>query len=421
LPSTTKLATRFAPWSHCPKQRAFAIAGLNGQYGLTEAHRAIAEALEAGVAQRAAVAQLGDVFAAAGLTGKKHHLNIVFRNNVLGSYAAGRWAQLRRVAKRRPYWRYRTVGDERVRPAHRAMNGKIFAADDPIWNSWYPPNGHQCRCSVESLSSSDMEREKLEPETSDPKVKPDRGWEASPGTDDKGRKAAAEALRKARGLRVLQPPKLAKRGSRPYTDAGDLGPGDLERKRDVLRSAAGLTQKEIAKRLADGRFATEKIGKLGAGVVEARVPVPSQFVDAIEQLLAGVSSNPETAHLAQQLRLTPRAWFDPRVASAARMEVIALEGGSGGTDLVAVISGKAADVEALAEIAARAQAGSPGAVRRAVDVTDAIIRGAKEVPPGWRRAVLNMKEGEARLTRAPLRGYLDEEVLITDAKWKDIP
>lgn len=408
------------------KQRAFSIAGLNSQFGLTEAHRALAGALEEGIAQREAVKQLGDAFAAAGLTGKKHHLDVVFRTNVLGSYAAGRWRQLRAVAKRRPYWRYRTVGDERVRETHRAMDGKIFPADDPIWDRWYPPNGFQCRCSVESLSEADMRREHREVDAAPPKlrgrtVEPDRGWAASPATDAQARKAVATALRKAKGVRGLRAPQLAKRGLRPYTDAGDLGPGDLAAKRTRLRSAAGLTDTAIRERLGRGRFAMEQVPKLAPGAVEARIPVPSQFADAFEQLLAGTGADPRTSHLLGSLRVSGRVWFDPRSPAAARLDAVALEGGgAGGSDLVAVISGKAADVEQLAEVAARAQAGTPGAIRRAVDVTDAMIRGAKTPPPGWRRAVLSTKDGEARLTREPVRGFLHEDVLITDAKWRDL-
>ncbi|MEQ8547623.1 MAG: DUF935 family protein [Cyclobacteriaceae bacterium] len=47
-----------------------------------------------------------------------------------------------------PYWEYRTIGDERVRPHHDALNGKIFPANHPIWQTIFPPNDWQCRCYV---------------------------------------------------------------------------------------------------------------------------------------------------------------------------------------------------------------------------------------------------------------------------------
>ena len=47
-----------------------------------------------------------------------------------------------------PYWEYRTVGDDRVREEHAALNGLILSHDDPLWDKIYPPNGWKCRCYV---------------------------------------------------------------------------------------------------------------------------------------------------------------------------------------------------------------------------------------------------------------------------------
>ena len=30
--------------------------------------------------------------------------------------------------------------------AHRALDGKCFPVDHPFWHTWFPPNGHRCRC-----------------------------------------------------------------------------------------------------------------------------------------------------------------------------------------------------------------------------------------------------------------------------------
>lgn len=43
---------------------------------------------------------------------------------------------------------YRTAGDDRVRPEHVALNTTTHPADDPFWNSYYPPNGWRCRCTA---------------------------------------------------------------------------------------------------------------------------------------------------------------------------------------------------------------------------------------------------------------------------------
>ena len=47
-----------------------------------------------------------------------------------------------------PYWEYRTVGDNKVREEHAALNGLVLAASDQRWKQIYPPNGWGCRCYV---------------------------------------------------------------------------------------------------------------------------------------------------------------------------------------------------------------------------------------------------------------------------------
>ena len=48
-----------------------------------------------------------------------------------------------------PYWQYRTQGDDRVRDAHKQLDGMVFKWDDDIWKTIYPPNGWNCRCTVD--------------------------------------------------------------------------------------------------------------------------------------------------------------------------------------------------------------------------------------------------------------------------------
>lgn len=43
---------------------------------------------------------------------------------------------------------YHTIGDGRVREAHRVLNGTILPIDHPFWKTYYPPNGWNCRCYV---------------------------------------------------------------------------------------------------------------------------------------------------------------------------------------------------------------------------------------------------------------------------------
>lgn len=43
---------------------------------------------------------------------------------------------------------YRTVGDDHVRPEHATLNGTTLPFSDAFWDSYYPPNGWNCRCTV---------------------------------------------------------------------------------------------------------------------------------------------------------------------------------------------------------------------------------------------------------------------------------
>lgn len=84
---------------------------------------------------------------------------VIYATNLRSSYAAGRYQQLQAIKHRRPFWRYRH--NETVltpRQDHLAWDGLILPADDPWWQTHYPPNGFGCRCRIESLSQSDLDR-----------------------------------------------------------------------------------------------------------------------------------------------------------------------------------------------------------------------------------------------------------------------
>lgn len=83
----------------------------------------------------------------------------IFRTNIQTAFQVGHYEQMTEpmVKKLRPYWQYDAVNDRSTRPTHRAMDGKVFEADSPIWDTWYPPNGFRCRCSVNTLSKRQVE------------------------------------------------------------------------------------------------------------------------------------------------------------------------------------------------------------------------------------------------------------------------
>lgn len=87
----------------------------------------------------------------------------IFRTNLQTAFNVGHYKSMTDATtkKHRPYWRYRTAGDGEVRESHAIMEGRVFHADDPVWEIWYPPNGFRCRCMVVSLTKAQVEKMEL--------------------------------------------------------------------------------------------------------------------------------------------------------------------------------------------------------------------------------------------------------------------
>ena len=78
----------------------------------------------------------------------------IFRTNIQTAYNVGHYEQMTDpgVKRLRPYWQYDAVNDAHTRPSHLLMDGRVFPADSPVWDTWFPPNGFRCRCTVKTLS-----------------------------------------------------------------------------------------------------------------------------------------------------------------------------------------------------------------------------------------------------------------------------
>lgn len=80
-----------------------------------------------------------------------------YRTAVQVAEAASQYRQLRKSANTLPYWVYRTVGDEHVRPEHAALDGLTLPASDPEWSKIYPPNDWGCRCWVDAIMAEEFD------------------------------------------------------------------------------------------------------------------------------------------------------------------------------------------------------------------------------------------------------------------------
>lgn len=98
--------------------------------------------------------------------GSPRRLKTIYQTNLQTAYMAGRYQQMMASSASHPYWQYVAVLDGRTRPSHRAMNGRVFSFDDPLWHTHYPPNGFNCRCRVRPLSADAVAGEGLAVESS---------------------------------------------------------------------------------------------------------------------------------------------------------------------------------------------------------------------------------------------------------------
>ena len=76
---------------------------------------------------------------------------LLLRTHGFEAYAAAHYDTMKRTSDVFTYWMFQTVGDERVREEHAALDGLILPADSPFWADHTPPLDWGCRCQVVSL------------------------------------------------------------------------------------------------------------------------------------------------------------------------------------------------------------------------------------------------------------------------------
>lgn len=77
----------------------------------------------------------------------EHYLRAEYNFAVTSSEMAAKWEQYEADGDRYDL-QYRTVGDDRVRPAHRKLDGVTLPPSSGFWDHYFPPNGWKCRCTV---------------------------------------------------------------------------------------------------------------------------------------------------------------------------------------------------------------------------------------------------------------------------------
>jgi SPP1 gp7 family putative phage head morphogenesis protein len=127
--------------------------------------------------------------------GSPWRLKTIFSTNVQSAYQTGHYKGMKAAAADMPWWQYLAVRDAVTRPEHLAMHGKIFRHNDPIWQTWYPPNGYNCRCTVRALEDSQIAQyglsKDIQPQTNGTitdangvQILPDEGFAYNPGEEN---------------------------------------------------------------------------------------------------------------------------------------------------------------------------------------------------------------------------------------------
>ena len=96
-------------------------------------------------------------------------LETIFRTNVQSAYQAGRYKEAREGQSDRPFGLFSDVQDDRESDIcgdiGDDIRGKAISLDDPIWDKVWPPNHHDCRSDVVTLTEAEAnEQGVLDPE-----------------------------------------------------------------------------------------------------------------------------------------------------------------------------------------------------------------------------------------------------------------
>lgn len=137
--------------------RSFAVAGATSNAVVQDFRKAVEKALIEGTTLEAFQKEFDSIKKRRGWehTGTPGwRAEIIYSTNLSTAYSAGQYRQMTtpEALEMFPYWRYRHNTCQHPRILHQAWDGMILPADDPWWNTHFPPNGWRCHCTVEPVS-----------------------------------------------------------------------------------------------------------------------------------------------------------------------------------------------------------------------------------------------------------------------------
>lgn len=79
----------------------------------------------------------------------ENYLRAEYNSAIAQSRTASQWQEIQKEVEHLPMLTYQTVGDARVRPTHQELDNIARPVNDSFWDIYMPPNGWNCRCTVE--------------------------------------------------------------------------------------------------------------------------------------------------------------------------------------------------------------------------------------------------------------------------------
>lgn len=151
---------------HQAHDRAFVVAGADSVALVEDLRKALDRAINEGGGLNAFRQSFDEIIERTGWDyngGRNWRTRVIYDTNLRTAHQAGRLKQMRDpdVVKQRPYWKYvhaETREPKQPRDEHVALDGMVFAWDDPIWDFIFPPNGWKCSCGVITVSRAGLKR-----------------------------------------------------------------------------------------------------------------------------------------------------------------------------------------------------------------------------------------------------------------------
>lgn len=90
--------------------------------------------------------------------GSPRRLRTIYQANLRSARAAGQWERGQRTKAVLPFYLYQLGPSENHRTEHVAREGLIRPVDDPVWETWFPPNGWGCKCWLRQITRAEANR-----------------------------------------------------------------------------------------------------------------------------------------------------------------------------------------------------------------------------------------------------------------------